>query len=383
MGLNLVTKLVAFKIDNLSKSQSFINSVDFHRDSNRFCATYTQNNYLTIHEINRFTGVRVYQNIKTSGYPQHAIFSKEGDYLISVNWVDETIVVYKEGANKLFEDRALAVTHFPEELNNFKPHGIALSSDEEILAMCLGASNEENKGIALFRRNPDFSFTLLDLYQDETVISGIPKGVSFLPESQSIVVTFASLNSAAIYDIDLTEGKVIPHPRQLISGLFRPEDVKFHPSGNACIFSNSKADNISFHLFSKETRLIQDKPYFVLKNSFPDFNFPHGLAFSPDGNYLAVSQFGKVVFDEVGNLDRWAEKRGDSITLYRLSNSTASPKPIDLSPLQLFLYRGASLYGDFLEKTKEFSYSIVRSAYDLTPNSFKAWLVPKMKKYRS
>jgi 6-phosphogluconolactonase (cycloisomerase 2 family) len=285
---------------------------------------------VTIYQVDRIKGISLIQELHREGYPQHAIYSRDGKSLVVANWGDETLAVYQEGTDGFFEEVPSMVTPFPEKFHKLKPHGITFSPQGDILAVALGASKLLNKGIALFKKNPDFSFTLLDLYQDDRIESGIPKGIAFTPDGGSLMVTLAQSDSAAIYEVNLDEGKVLPKVKQVLTGLSRPEDVKFSPDGSLCAISNSSANSIAFFKFERETCSIGSHPQFTLENPAADLNFPHGLAFSSDGGYLAVTQFGPVILDKYGDLYKWAKKRRDCVALYLLGDKvcTAASFPL-------------------------------------------------------
>ena len=309
-------------ISNPYPGQSFINSVDFHPEKNQFCVTYTHNSFLTIYQVDDIKGISFVQEIFMDSCPQHAVYSRDGRNLVVVNWVDETLAVYQQEESGLFKEVPIALTRFPKSLYNFKPHGITFSPEGSILAVAMGASKVLNKGIALFKKNADFSFTLVDLYQDDRLEAGVPKGVAFTPRGDSLVVTLAESDSVAVYDIDLGKGKVYPQVRQVLTGLFRPEDIKFSPNGDLCAITNSSTDDVAFLAFDKETRSFENHPHSILGSPIAEFNFPHGLAFSSDERYLAVTQFGAVDLDSNGELRAWAKKRGDLVSLYLKQGNT-------------------------------------------------------------
>ena len=152
--------------------------------------------------------------------------------------------------------------------------------------------------------------------------SGIPKGIVFSPDGSCLIMTLAAMNSLAIYTIDWANGCILSIPRQILSGtvtrLSRPEDIKLTIDGNYYAVSNSTEDTITFYEFDKKNNyFVRDEPSYILENPEAQLTFPHGLAFSSDGIYLSITQFGNVKFDHDGNLSSWAKEEKEKITIYK------------------------------------------------------------------
>lgn len=119
------------------------------------------------------------------------------------------------------------------------------------------------------------------------------------------------------------EEKVIAQPKQILKGagtrLSRPEDIKFTASGNNFAVSNSGGDEVSLYSYDKESNVILNTvPAYSFRNPEAQLTFPHGLAFSYDGKYLAVTQFGAVKFNQIGDLSGWDHKRIDVVSIFQL-----------------------------------------------------------------
>jgi 6-phosphogluconolactonase (cycloisomerase 2 family) len=299
-------------ISNPCPSYSLINSVEFHPEKNLFCVTYTQGNQVTLYKIDAFGKPEIMQTLSNPlanlSEPQHAIFSRDGEKLIVANWTNQTLTVYRREKNDFFREVPIAVIATPPQLKAYKPHGMALSPCGNFLAIAYGASRSYGKAIALFRMaHEKMSCELTSLLQGDDALPGIPKGITFSPDGSCLLVTFSDTNRLVIFDLEEKEAKILKTPRQTIcdkaTKISRPEDVKFSSDGNYCVISNSASDTVAFYPFDKKTnRITQMQPCYLLKNPDSRLCFPHGIAFSPDGLFLLITQFGPIKMTKEGDI---------------------------------------------------------------------------------
>ena len=86
-------------------------------------------------------------------------------------------------------------------------------------------------------------------------------------------------------------------------GLGRPEGIAFSPSGDCIAVSNALLNTITFYRSRDfQNSLYETTPFFTLQNPESQLDYPHDVSFSPDGNHFAVA-------------NRW----GNSITIYKKS----------------------------------------------------------------
>lgn len=225
-----------------------------------------------------------------------------------------------------FESKPIAVIPYSPDLDStrYKPHGMAFSPNGKYLAIAYGATELEPRAVALYEvkiNSSSCTFKLLSLLHGKEIDLGIPKGVVFSPDGSCLIITLAKTNSLAIYTIDWTTACIVSVPKQILEGpathLFRPEDIKFTVDGNYCAVSNSTADTITFYEFDKKNNYFsKDVPSYTFENPQAQLMFPHGIAFSSDGNYFSVTQFGKVKFDQSGKLSSWAKQEKERIAVY-------------------------------------------------------------------
>ena len=283
-----------------------MNSVDFHPTRNLFCITLTHANELVLYEMDNEGNPRVLQRIKNPSAllsePQHAVFSPDGERILVANWTNQTLAVYSRGEHGLYRAFPGRVFSPPARLISHKPHGVAFSPSGDRFAIAYGAAKYHGRAVALFETS---ECELLSVLENE--LPGIPKGIAFSPDGMSLLVTFADQNSLVIFDLVEEGRRIFPLPKQIVQGaeteISRPEDVKISPDGALCAVSNSDQHTISFYRFDKVlNRITQTTPCFVLQNPKAGLCFPHGIAFSPDGSFLLITEFGPIRTTNEGDI---------------------------------------------------------------------------------
>lgn len=311
--------------------KSLINSADFHPHKNEFCVAFTHANKVAVYMIDEKSQLKLKQVIayhsSPKNHPQHAIYSKDGNSIVVANWSTQCFYVHTLGQNDLFHETPDTVFPFFPESTNYRPHGITFSQDGEYIVVAFGASSDQPKAIGLYKVHnwgtPSAFIELKHLLNSKIISKGIPKGVTFTPDGSCLVVTFADTNSFVIYEIDWVNERIVSSPKQVIqtsaSKISRPEDIKISINGDYAAVSNSDQNTITFYPFDQTNNAFNIiTPEYTLKNPQAKLSFPHGLAFSPDGKYLVVTQFGPVKFTKSGNLCSWGRTRKDSVTLFKL-----------------------------------------------------------------
>ncbi len=124
-------------------------------------------------------------------------------------------------------------------------------------------------------------------------------------------MTFSDLNSLVIFKLAADGLTILPIPKQIIQGpetkISRPEDVKISPDGKYCAISNSDRHTVTFYPFDATTNgITQSVPLCILQNPEARLSFPHGIAFSPDGAFVLITQFGPVMTTQEGDIG-WTE----------------------------------------------------------------------------
>ncbi|MBS0626823.1 MAG: YncE family protein [Verrucomicrobia bacterium] len=297
---------------------------------NIFCITCSNSNKIIIYKIDSLGSLKEIQTLSNPSAqlktPQHAIFSPDGEKIVVTNWDNEKITIYQRKKKDLYYTRPSAVLSCPSSLSHYKAHAIAISPCGHFLAVAYGASSFQGKAIALFElTEKKIGYHLISALYGPEQLSGIPKGITFSPDGACLLVTFSDENSIAIFDIDQSSQQILETPRQIIQGLeteiSRPEDLKITPDQRYVAVTNSDQDTVTFYPFDKTLNQITAKiPSYVLKNPEANLCFPHGIAFSPDGAFMAVSEFGNIQTIEGGDLfwDNTTKPSEAKVHLYKM-----------------------------------------------------------------
>ncbi len=291
-------------IINPFPAYTLLNSVAFHPHENLCCVACTHANQVALYRIDDKGLPAMVQSLSNPQanlcHPAHAAFSPDGKKISVANWSNQTIAIYQADDHGLFGPMPAAIIPCPERLTPHRPHASAFSPCGKFLAIAYGASSCYGRALALFRVAADgIGCQLFHLLQGNEELPGIPKGVAFSHDGTCLLVTFADENSLLIFGISKTDGKILKTPLQVIqgdeTGISRPEDVKLSPNGDYCALSNSDKHTVSFYPFDKASnRLTQSMPCYVLENPEAELCFPHGLAFSPDGLFFLITEFGPI-----------------------------------------------------------------------------------------
>lgn len=291
--------------NNPCEAYSLANSVDFHPHKNVLCVTYTFGNRVVLYDQT----LRIVQTLANPEAelqaPQHAVFTPDGKVLVVANWMSQTFTLYAKQAQGGFSATPTAVIFTPEKLAPYRFHGIAFSRCGQFLAVAYGAGSDYDRAIGIFKYDPTaLTLTLVHCLCGEKEVLGVPKGIAFAPDGNALLVTFSDLNALAVYPFSKKHQTLAYSPRQIVRGpdsqIFRPEDVKLSQDGTLLALSNSDAGNVSIFPFNPHNNTItQSSPRATINKKLV---FPHGLAFSPDGTLLAITQFGGIHSDEKGDI---------------------------------------------------------------------------------
>lgn len=259
---------------------------------------------LVIYKINQAGRVNVSQKIIGSNTalesPQHAIYSRDGNKIIVSNWSSETFTIYPSLPGGLYSSIPVSVVNFPKQLCGYKPHGLAINSVGSLMAVAFGAAANKPKAIATFGFDALYNSVHLHGILEGDFLPGIPKGICFSPDDSHLMVTFSDVNCIKLYELDSKTGairKAASRAHQgFDTGLDRPEDISLSHLKDYVIVSNSGNNTITIYKFNKViNQFIERAPKYTLGQQQPGFAFPHGLAVSPDGRYLAATQFGPLL----------------------------------------------------------------------------------------
>ena len=324
----LISQSPVATLSNPNPRYSLVNSVDFHPTENLCCVTYTHEQRIVLFAIDGAGQSKVVKILENPcaqlSHPQHAVFSADGNQMIVANWTNQTLTIYQRDNTGSYYSVPAAVIPSPSCLENHKPHGIACSPCGNFLAVAYGAAPRFGRAIALFRLAQDKAGCELVCVSEE--LSGIPKGITFSPDGACLLVTFSDLNCLAIFELAEESAALLPIPKQVIQGdttkISRPEDVKISRDGTLCALSNSDQHTVTFYPFDAAVnRITQSTPMCTLQNPEARLSFPHGIAFSPDGAFVLITQFGPVMTTQEGDIS-WGAAMPAShakVHLFRIS----------------------------------------------------------------
>lgn len=227
----------------------------------------------------------------------------------------ENIAISPDGSLAAISNNGKAAIHFykiaGEELTHLAEipkvgwwvHGVRFSRGMDYLAYTLFGDPGK---IMLFRilENEEgaISFKLSQAI-DIDVFPLQPKGLDFSMDERFLIVCHAINNSSApnsvrgaiaVYPFDKINGTIDPSPVSVIGtseALSVPEDLCFSPDGSSFLVTNHANDTVTIHRFDQITGKIGESRV-LLQNPESCLSFPHGLCFSPDGKYLAVTNYG-------------------------------------------------------------------------------------------
>ncbi|NGX58669.1 MAG: hypothetical protein K940chlam3_01577 [Chlamydiae bacterium] len=310
---------------------TLINSVSFHPNKNLFCVTFTHHQQVGLYQIDMDDSVELVQMLENPTamffHPQNAIFSPDGNHLVIVNWTTRDFNIYPADIEGCFQNYPQSTIPFHLSEGKYRPHGMCFSQDGAYLAVVYG-SFEDSPWIVILYRVEDLDsahprFLPCSSLTKNNNLKGVPKGVAFSPDQSSLVITFTKTNSLGIFPINWEKSSINPIPLQEISGpatqLGRPEDIAFSPDGDYCAVSNSSQNTVSFYYFDKwNNRFIGDVPFKILGGEETPLFFPHGICFSHDSKYFAITQFGLVELNAKGYLTSWGSERLERISLFKV-----------------------------------------------------------------
>lgn len=294
-------QIVNFPFDEIGISPG----VEFHPFKNMVAASFWGMDAIVVFSIDSEGCLHPVQMMADSvsmlGRPHSIVFSPLGTKMWVNNYGRNTINVYNVPlTGNVVEERPLRVFQAPPSLRTEYPHSLAMSSDGGCLACAYCDSKNRGNKLVLYRvlTEPDhIELEVASVVEGADIGWPNPKGISFTPDDLGLVVTMSSENTLMLFDIDPVSTRIDPEPLQTLRNpearLSRPEEARFSPDGRFCAVSNSTADTLTFYEYDRKKRsFLSPNPVFSLENPEAKLHFPHGIAFSPDGRSLAVSDYG-------------------------------------------------------------------------------------------
>lgn len=320
----------------------------FSIDSNPLCTVYTENSILNNREKYKplYIGERLRYGTCSSAAWFHAT------YLVVLNLLGKKITIYSFNSDTKNFTKLQEITDPIARL--IHPIGLAVSPDGTMLAIC---SDGPYQGIALYQidtithqinpkpifmkktkgliHNITFNNTgkylaaagfepneSIEIYKIDTqkreILSSVFKRVNTRPGRKTKAVKFTSDDKFIIaaysisaqkkghflektiihiYNFDAIKEKIESPVCEIEDAhdIDCVEDIALLPDDKAIALSDNANDSVIIYPFNGETGQL-NATYEVIKGPETNFSFPHGLALSPDNNFLIVTNYGNDSF---------------------------------------------------------------------------------------
>lgn len=321
-----VSALPLYRIEN-RLDFGVIPEIDFHPTGTYFAATFLGNHRVNVYEMKDNKEPVLHQTLvnpdSEMSLPHGLVFHPKGKFLIVSHYGTHRLTVHTwDDTEKKLSVKPHTSFNFPKELNVHNSHGLAFSPRGDCLAItfcdCDQARGLKEK-IVLFHFDKETGTidpTPISTIQGEKARLGNPKGIVFSPNGKFLVTTMSDANTLVVYKINKKTYRARQKPWQLIANpeaaVDRPEDVKFSIDGAHIVVTSTNSSTVTIYGFDQATGLITPThPIQILKNPESELSYPHGIGFSPDGKYMAISHFGLA---EGGK--RTTGSRNDKITIH-------------------------------------------------------------------
>lgn len=333
------------KIDGLKNTPSYISDVAFDPKGSILAATFGQfgSNAGNLKNKVRLYNFKTKKIIKELNNPTskldhpHGILLTNKHILVTNKGIRPNNFLcfgIKDKSHKPLQSYA---TPF-KKLN--EAHSLALFKKILVVTYCEGLNKRGAVVSYEFDDKRGKIIKELDILEDWFKKYGDAKGVAFNKAGNKIYVTFNSdqlnvkgkvswalkrilslgffkgrtnKNGIAVFNIN-SEGKIAKKPRELYLFENNPRLENIHIVDDKCLVTDSLINRA--YIFNLKDRKKFDKPRQIITRNL---SLPHGGKFTPDGNAIAISNFGLQV--EEGKFIQWGKylnKRKDNIAIFKL-----------------------------------------------------------------
>lgn len=248
---------------------------------------------------------KLFQKINNSNgaclaMPENLAISNDEKLLAVSNGKDGSTNIYEINEQKIINPVPIYIIKHKDD---FGTHGVRFLGTAGGAAHHLAITTFTSGAIYIYKlyKNNKLSLNLISKMQNKFEPLK-PKSLDISRDFKFIAVCYSPNATAgptkcrsiiAIYSYDCIIGIINTNPVCVINenDMFECDDINFSPDGKYLAVPNQAGDSVHFYDFDKQTGLIK-KNLALIKNPDAKLSFPHGLSFSKDGNYLAVSNYG-------------------------------------------------------------------------------------------
>jgi 6-phosphogluconolactonase (cycloisomerase 2 family) len=180
-------------------------------------------------------------------------------------------------------------------------HNVRFSHDGAYLAT-VGWDNKA--AVCIYQvLKEDNNVRLKKVYQKAHIPSLKPKGIYFSHNNKFVIIcystplsatpAFTSRSKIEIYPFNYSEGSLANMICNITNeeGSESFEDLALINNDTTLVLSNQMNDSLVMYPFNPHTGQLDNHPQ-LIQNPQAQLSFPHGLALSPNGKYLVVTNYG-------------------------------------------------------------------------------------------
>jgi len=232
-------------------------------------------------------------------WPEHLDVSHDGRLLAVANSQGSSVNIYRIDLDTHLINPLPIFTLPTKDLL----HNVRFNANASYLAC---ASFDQRTSLCIckvVRNQTEASLQLVYCEENKSILK--LKATHFTPDNRYIILAYAlglsATNSSPAQSLlvvrrfDAVHGSV-GETVCSIPGSYHPEDIVLSNNNDAIIMSDQAHDELIIYPFDPETGLI-DPNATIIENPEAQLSFPHGMAFSKDGNYLVVANYGDDSFN--------------------------------------------------------------------------------------
>lgn len=259
------------------------------------------------------TGSLATSSVPTQLTPTDIAYSPDGNFASVTNRGSNAITIYKvdptTGALTPING-TVANSSFPTQSG---PVAVEYSPDGAFAAVV----NQDSNTVTSYRVDPNtgaFTPSTGFIGSSSTPTQASPADIAYSPDGTFAAVVNRDSNTVTVYRVNQTTGLLTPITGSLATSSFptqlSPRAIRFSPDGNFVAVTNFGSDTVTIYLINKETGELTPVNDSLVNSSFPTQKGPIAISFSPDGNFVSV-----------------VNNDSNTVTIYRtnISNVVANP----------------------------------------------------------